>query len=251
MSNLAEKITLIAFPRLLFQFLQTYFRMEIEGLEHVPHKGKVLIIPNHSGCAGLDAVVLAQTLYQELKRIPRILTIWTIFTFLPALASPARKLGLKRASAKAGLDTLRKNNLVILFPEGVEGSFKPSSLRYQLQDFDYGFVRLALLSGSPIVPCIILGAEETNINLGRIQFSKNPKGFTLPIPFNLFPLPAKWKICFLPPIDLSQMTDCDTHDRQQLQAIADQVKSIMQRAIDLELSKRGYVFFEPSTNQAI
>jgi 1-acyl-sn-glycerol-3-phosphate acyltransferase len=250
MSKLVEKLTRLDFPKLLFQTLKTYFRIEVEGLEHIPKKGKALIIPNHSGCSGLDAVILGQTLYQEIKRIPRILTLWTLFSAFPPLASLGQKLGLKRATAKTGLETLRKNNLLILFPEGVEGSFKPSSQRYHLQHFDYGFVRLALLSDSPIIPCVILGAEETNINLGKIPFSKNPRGFILPIPFNLFPLPAKWKIRFLPAIDLSHLAIQDTHDKEQLQMQADSIKKTMQRAIESELSKRRYVFFDTSVSRA-
>ena len=102
---------------------------------------------------------------------------------------------------------------------------------------------MALLSKAPVVPCIIIGAEEANINLGKIRFEKYLKGLTIPIPFNLIPFPAKWKIQFLPPSDLTEFTAQDTNNKIKMQLAADQVRTSMQRVIDLELRKRNYVYF--------
>ena len=56
---------------------------------------------------------------------------------------------------------------------------------------------MAVATGAPIIPCVIIGAEESNINLGAVQLGKSLCGVTLPVPFNLLPFPAKWKIQFL------------------------------------------------------
>ena len=56
---------------------------------------------------------------------------------------------------------LRKGELVGVFPEGVKGVGKPFKHRYRLARFGRGgFVRLALRTGAPIVPCAVVGAEE-------------------------------------------------------------------------------------------
>jgi len=243
MRRFVDKLTFAAFPKALLEMIRTYFRIEVEGIEHLPRRGKTLIAPNHSGCAGLDAAMLGHILNRELHRVPKILTLWTLFNFVPTLGKAATKLGLQQASSKNGIELLKKNHLTVVFPEGEKGSFKPSCDRYRLQQFHTGFVRMALLSNAPLVPCIIIGAEEANINLGAIRFEKLLKGLTIPVPFNLIPFPAKWKIQFLPPSDLSRYTLEDVNNRTKMQEAADQIRETMQRVIDLELLKRNYVYF--------
>jgi 1-acyl-sn-glycerol-3-phosphate acyltransferase len=195
--SVATRLAYIGLPKALFEIIRKYFRVEVQGLEHIPTRGRALVIPNHSGCAGLDAVVLAGVINKDLHRIPRILTLWTIFHYLPpAFGGMAERMGLKPAYAKTGINLLKKNCLTVLFPEGVYGSFKPSSQRYHLQEFHPGFVRMAALTGAPIIPCVIIGAEESNINLGMIEFQKFVKGLALPMPLNLVPFPAKCKMRF-------------------------------------------------------
>jgi 1-acyl-sn-glycerol-3-phosphate acyltransferase len=190
--------------------------------------------------------MLAHILNREVKRIPRILTLWAIFELFPYLGRAAHKMGLEPASARQGLELLRKNCMTILFPEGVSGSFKPSSQRYQLQTFRTGFVRLAVLSGAPVIPTIVIGAEESNINFGMIHFGKLMKGLAVPVPFNMIPFPAKWKIIFLPPVDLSAFRQEDTSNKEVMQSAADHVRLVMQNAIDAELKKRNYIYFGKS-----
>ena len=58
---------------------------------------------------------------------------------------PAHKMGFLEATTSNGLNLLKKNNMLILFPEGEYGNFKPSQKRYRLQEFKRGFVRMAVL----------------------------------------------------------------------------------------------------------
>jgi 1-acyl-sn-glycerol-3-phosphate acyltransferase len=247
MKNFAEKLTYIGFPKVLFEMTRAYFRIEVGGLEHLPRRGKALVVPNHSGCTGVDAFVLANLIRQEVNRVPRVLALWSIMRGIPFLETAARKTGLKEASSRNGLELLRKNSLTVIFPEGEGGSFKPSSDRYKLQYFHTGFVRMAILSGAPVIPCIVIGAEESNINLAKIQFKRLLKGTVIPLPFNILPFPAKWKIQFLPPVDLSSFSKDDTNDKGTMQAAADNVKNLMQRVIDKELIERTYIYFGDRT----
>jgi 1-acyl-sn-glycerol-3-phosphate acyltransferase len=232
-----------AILRLLMQGLHKYFRIDVHGIENVPKRGRALIAPNHSGCSGLDAVMLGYLLHQKTPRVPRILTLWNEFKAFPFLAAPAQRMGLKPASTDNGVSLLRKNNLVVCFPEGEAGSFKPTSERYQLQEFKTGFVRMALVTGAPIVPCVIIGAEESNINLTTLRMPRKSRHSILPLPFNILPLPAKWDIRFLEPIDLSahrQFAD----DKEKLRELADLIQARIQAAIEAELARRPYVYLK-------
>lgn len=227
-------------PHFLMEIMRKYFRLEIEGLENIPKRGAAIIAPNHSGYSGFDALLLAHSLHREAKRIPRVLTHH--FWFLTkTTAIPAQKMGFTEATYENGVQELKKNNLVVIFPEGEKGNFKPTSEMYQLQEFRRGFVRMALATGAPIIPTLILGAEETHINLSQLKFTKYLRGIVLPLPLNVLPLPVKWKIKFLPPVYLPYKADA-VNDRHLVMEIASEMQEQMQDALAEEIQKRGNPF---------
>lgn len=237
-----DKDTLIfrVLPRFLLEILRKYFRMEISGVENIPRKGPVVIAPNHSGFSGFDAILLGHIIQQQAKRIPRVLTHH--FWFLTeTTAIPAQKMGFTEATYENGLNALKKGNSIVIFPEGEHGNFKPTSQRYQLQEFKRGFVRMALEAQCPIVPAIVLGAEETHINLKRLKFTKFLRGSVIPLPLNVLPLPAKWRIVFLEPIHLPYKPSA-VKDRELVHEIAQDIQEKMQVAIEAELHRRGNPF---------
>ena len=229
-------------PHFLMILAENYFRLQIEGAEHIPRRGPALIAPNHSGFSGIDALLLSHEVFKLSGRLPRLLT--HKFWFLTkATKIPAEKIGFIEANMANGLKQLKKNNLVIVFPEGEAGNFKPSNKRYHLQPFKSGFVRMALLRQCPIIPTLILGAEETHFNLANLKFSKFLPGVTLPLPFNILPLPAKWKIKFLPPIFLPYQPDA-VDDRELLDELLEELREQFQTAISEEVAQRGSVYFD-------
>lgn len=238
-----DRDTLIyrVFPHFAMEIMRKYFRLEAEGLEYVPKRGAGIIAPNHSGYSGFDALLLAHMINKEIRRIPRVMT--HSFWFLSkTTAIPAQKLGFTEATYENGIHSLKKNNLIILFPEGEQGNFKPTSKKYQLQEFKRGFVRMAIQSQSPIVPTLIIGAEETHINLSQLKFTKYLRGTVLPLPLNIIPLPVKWKIKFLPPIYLPYKTQ-HLEDSELMHEIAQDIQEQMQEVLNEELRKRGPSIF--------
>ncbi|GIL16984.1 MAG: hypothetical protein BroJett040_07350 [Oligoflexia bacterium] len=228
-------------PKLMMEILQKYFRLQVEGIENIPKRGAAIITPNHSGYSGFDALLLAHTINTKVNRIPRVLTHH--FWFLTkTTALPAQKMGFTEATFENGINALKKNNLILIFPEGEYGNFKPSAQMYQLQEFKRGFVRMALTTQSPIVPAIVIGAEETHINLSQLKFTKFLKGTVLPLPLNVIPLPVKWKIKFLPPIHLPYKPDA-VEDSELVHEIAQEIQEQMQEALTEEVMKRGSKFF--------
>lgn len=227
-----EQFLYKVFPYFFTELASRYFRVEVEGVENLPKRGRALICPNHSGVSGFDALVLHHEILKATKRYPRVLThkIW----FLNKMTSvPAQKLGFVEATLDNGVRHLNKNQLVVLFPEGEQGNFKPSSQAYQLQEFKRGFIRMALLANSPIIPTLVIGAEETHINLSNLSLSKYVRGLILPLPLNLIPLPSKWRIIFLKPIKLP-MAKSAVKNRALILETAEEIQEMMQSRLNQE-----------------
>ncbi len=238
-----DKLALYVLPRFIFEIIRKYFRLEVEGIEHIPNHGKAIVLPNHSGWTGLDAVMIGNEIYKKKHRVPRMLAhkAW----FLGDIKIVSEKMGLIEASTENTMKMLKKNNIVVIFPEGEYGNFKPTSERYHLQEFKRGFVRMALSTGAPIVPTLVIGAEESNINLASLKLTKYLRGAIIPIPLNVVPLPAKWKIKFLEPIRFDQYTPKDAENKDLVHKLASEIQDKMQKALDEELKNRKWIYFEP------
>jgi 1-acyl-sn-glycerol-3-phosphate acyltransferase len=228
-------------PYFLAEIMSQYFRIKIEGLEHIPKTGGAIITPNHSGFSGFDAFLLGHHIHKATKRAARILThkLWFIS---PSIAIPMRKFGFIEATKANGIRVLAKKQLVVLFPEGEQGNFKPSNKAYHLQEFKRGFVRMAISQQVPIIPTLILGAEETHINLARLKFTKYLKGTIIPVPLNVIPLPAKWHIIFMKPIYLPYKPD-KANDSELIKDICNDIREIMQKRLSQEVNKRKNLYF--------
>lgn len=227
-------------PKFFMELMHKYFRLEIEGLDHIPRKGGGIITPNHSGYTGMDAMLLSHEIRKNRNRTPRVLThhLW----FLTQTTSiPAKRLGFIEATTKNGLKYLNAGDLIVLFPEGEYGNFKPTSEAYVLQEFRRGFVRMALKTQSPIIPTLVIGAEEAHINLSQLKFSKYLRGLILPLPLNIIPLPSRWKIRFLEPIELPYKPD-KADDVDLVHEIASDIQERMQAELNREVLHRDSVF---------
>lgn len=241
-----DRLALYVFPKFLLEIIRKYFRLEVSGVANIPARGRAIILPNHSGWTGLDAVVIGNEIHKQRRRVPRILAhkAW----FLGDIRLISEKMGFREATVENGIKALGKNNVVVLFPEGEYGNFKPTGERYQLREFKRGFVRMALATNAPIIPTLVIGAEETNINLASLKLTKYLKGQIIPLPLNLMPLPAKWRIRFLEPIRFEGYTAADAANRALVAELAGQVQARMQAALDEEVGKRQWVYFRPISN---
>lgn len=237
----SEALLYRVMPLFLMEIMEKYFRLEIEGEENIIKRGRALYAPNHSGYSGFDAMMLLHEIQRLSGKTPKVLThhLWFL---TKTTAIPANKLGFVEATKENALAELKKNRQIILFPEGEYGNFKPSSRAYSLQEFKRGFVRIAIESNASIVPTIVIGAEETHINLRRLKLSKYIRGLVLPLPLNVIPLPAKWKIIFLPPIQLPYPPS-KVRDSELMHEIADDIRETMQERIQQELKNRKSIYF--------
>jgi 1-acyl-sn-glycerol-3-phosphate acyltransferase len=235
-----EDVAYKVLPKFLLEIFTKYLRVTTEGLEHVPKRGSVIFIANHSGFMGFDALMIGHQIYQETKRVPRIIAhkMWFL---RPEISVHAKRMGLIPATLNNGLKILKKRQGLILFPEGEEGNFKPTKYRYRLRRFRRGFVRLALETGAPIVPVVVIGAEETNITLSQIRWAKELLGIIIPVPLNVIPLPAKWHIKFLPPIPIEKNEE-KARDMEYVTKLSRQIRLQLQKELHSQLKKRHRIF---------
>lgn len=230
------------FFRWYAQALRDFNSLEVEGLEYVPRSGRVMLIPNHSGVLGWDAVILYNEIVREKRRIPRIMA-HAFWESSPFLAKMAKRFGAFGADFKQAVKFLKKNKLMILFPEAERGNFKPSVQMYQLTEFNPGFIALSLMTDTPIVPVVIMGAEENFVNLGTIDWFEEQIGVKIPLPLNLLPIPAKWKIRFLKPISLAKYGRKEVKNEKFLIEASQNIRLRIQAAIHKELVNRGVFKF--------
>lgn len=235
-----EEFAYKALPLFLLDLIQKYLRVGTQGTRYIPKKGPCIVVANHSGYMAFDALMLAHQIYLHTKRIPRIIAhkLWFL---RPEISVHAKKMGLVPATFENGLKLLERGQVLILFPEGEEGNFKSSRYRYRLRRFRRGFVRLALATGAPIIPVVVIGAEETHITLSQLRWAKELFGIIIPVPLNVIPLPAKWTIKFGQPIRLGRDLD-KVFDFPHATRISQDVRIQLQKEINVELKKRRTVY---------
>jgi 1-acyl-sn-glycerol-3-phosphate acyltransferase len=218
--------------------LRNYTRLKVDGLDNIP-PGPAILAANHTGWLGLDYALTALSVYDGLERLPRGMAHAAWFKNA-ATARFASRVGLFEVSKPAMAQQLRDGNLVMVFPEGEHGAFRPAS-DYKVLEFARGFVRVAMATGSPVVPVAILGGEEAN-PVGRTLTSYEDllalRG-GLPVPKNLWPKPVKWRIRFLPAIPFTDYSEADAEDSERVHALAEDVRTRIQREIRKLKVERG------------
>jgi 1-acyl-sn-glycerol-3-phosphate acyltransferase len=241
----------------MLDFLYTkYFRVETYGIGSVPTTGRCVLVANHSGTLPLDGVMLKTAVKREQGdgsgRDVRWLTEDFIY-HMPFLGGAMNRLGAVRACQENAERLLAKESLVAVFPEGVKGIGKLFSDRYRLQRFGRGgFIKLCLRTGTPIVPVAVMGAEETNPLLFKIEHLSKALGVpyvpvtpTFPLlgPLGLLPAPTKWRIQFGEPLDLSSYGPEAADDEILVGKLAERVRAAIQGMLDRVVGSRKSVFF--------
>ena len=185
-----------------------YFRVEAHGLENVPD-GPVMVVPNHSGQLPLDGMFIAIAFLYEADE-PRLLRsmIEKWLPTVPFVGSLLQRCGQVVGDPENCRRLLEHGQSIQVFPEGIRGSGKTYWKRYQLQRFGTGFMRLALETGTPIIPTAVVGCEEIYPSLVDVKPLARLLGMPyFPIwpqvalgPLALAPLPVQVDLHFGEPI---------------------------------------------------
>jgi 1-acyl-sn-glycerol-3-phosphate acyltransferase len=240
--------------RPLLEFLyRRYFRIETRGIEHIPDEGRCVVVANHSGTLPLDGAMLRTAIRLEhpSERELRWLAEDFIF-YLPFVGAFMNRIGAVRACQENAERLLDKEALVAVFPEGVKGIGKLYRDRYQLQRFGRGgFIRLCLRTGTPIVPCAVVGAEESSPMLHRVEYLSKAVGLpylpvtpTFPLlgPLGLLPAPTKWHIELGAPIRFEGYGPEAADDHVLVGRLAERVRASIQGMLDDRVRQRKSIW---------
>ena len=242
--------------RTAYEFLYHYwFRVDVEGIEHVPSTGGALLVANHAGALPPDAAMIAKAIKTEHPRPrPLHLTVEHFFKGYPGLSMLIAKIGgVPAHPANVHRLLYDEEQLVLVFPEGRKGTEKLYKDRYRLRRFARGgFVESAMRARAPIVPVAVVGAEEAMPVFGHLGFARKLTGLiyfpvtpTFPV-LGLFGglayLPAKFRIRFLEPIATDQWGDEPWHDKGLVQTVADEVRARIQEELYEMIAARRSVW---------
>jgi 1-acyl-sn-glycerol-3-phosphate acyltransferase len=220
------------FFSILAWFYKSYFRVTVEGIEHVPKRGRAMLVGNHSGGVALDgAMVLASMLLEmEPPRLAQAM-VEKFLNLVPFLAEWNSRCGQLTGLPEHAERILRDGRLLLVFPEGARGTAKLYWERHSLVDFGSGFVRLALATQTPIVPFAFLGGGEaipTVMNLYKI--GKLLGAPYIPVTPWLFPVPRRvpLRILYGEPISLTgSASDEDSVIEAHVEAVKQRVAALI------------------------
>jgi 1-acyl-sn-glycerol-3-phosphate acyltransferase len=188
---------------LLSPFFYVVWRIKVEGRDHVPATGPVILAPNH--VTFLDSMFLPLVLRRRVTFVAKAeyFDSWkTAWFFRSCGQIPMRREGgtaSERALA-AARDVLQAGKVLGIYPEGTRS---PDGRLYRGHT---GVARLALASGVPIVPVGLVGTSE-------IQ----PPGSNRPRPFK------RVTVRFGVPLDLSRFDGDASGDPLTLRAATDEL----------------------------
>jgi 1-acyl-sn-glycerol-3-phosphate acyltransferase len=220
-----------------------WFRVQSEGHEHLPRRGGAILVANHGGLLPFDGVmaVLDAFLHTDPPRMLR-----------PLVARFVRELPLVRdfyAGTGPVIGTrdnfrklLERRELVLVFPEGLEGIRKTVPDRYRLQHFHCGFVEEAIRLRVPVIPVAIVGPDDQApilYNLETIarwlRLPAFPITPTFPWlgPLGLLPYPVRYRIVYGEPLALHQQAPREAaDDPERMQEMAARVRLTVQHLVD-------------------
>ncbi len=242
----------VVLPVLRF-FYDTWFRVEVTGIENIPDTGAGLIVANHAGTLPFDGPMLSVAVHDHHPRHRDLRLLVADLAFdMPVMGPIARKAGHTMACTVDANRLLSGGELAAVFPEGYKGLGKRFNDRYKLQRFGRGgFVAAALRNKAPIIPCSIVGSEEIYPMLADVKLLARVLGvpyfpitplFPLAGPLGLVPLPSKWHIAFGAPIETAGYDESAADDPMVTFELTDQVRETIQQTLFGLLSQRRNAF---------
>ena len=248
-----DDVVLARAKRLFDALMDRWWRVETEGLDAARPPSPSLLVANASGLLPWDGIMIAHAVSRAHPQAPRprfLVADWLVTQpfVQPALA----RIGGVRACRENAERLLRSGRTLVSFPEGVKGSAKVFRERYRLRRFGRGgAVRVALVTGRPLVPVAVIGAEETHPVLFRVTSLARLVGLPfLPVtptfpwlgPLGLLPLPSRWRIHFGPPMDLGGLGPRAADDEILVDRLTEELRGRIQRMLNDGLRARTSVF---------
>jgi 1-acyl-sn-glycerol-3-phosphate acyltransferase len=204
---------------ILGPWLKLIFRPKVEGREYVPDEGCAIIASNHLSFS--DSIFMPLMVKRKVTFVAKAeyftgkgIKGFLVRTFFVGTGTiPVDRSGGRAAQAaiETGLRILREGKLFGIYPEGTRS---PDGKLYRGKT---GVARLALESGAPVIPVVMLNSDEIQ-PLGKV-----------------LPKIKRVRIRFGPPLDFSRYSGM-VGDRFIERAVTDEIMYEL-----MELSGREYV----------
>ena len=244
----------------LMELMGRYFDAEVQGLEHLPARGPVLLVGNHSGgvlTPDTSAVFAAWYRHFGLER-PLIGLAFSAAFGIPGFRTLMRKIGEVPASRANASQALEAGHGVLVYPGGDHEVFRPWTERNRI-DFGgrTGFIEMALRQRVPVVPVVSHGGHDATLILTRGEWISRWFGMerirtrafpiALQLPWGLssaalpgIPLPAKITIRMLPPMRWSSYPKRAADDPKVVRRCYREITGLMQATLTALAAERPY-----------
>ena len=144
--------------RLLYRY---YFDVKSHGHEHVPPRGRAMLVGNHTGGVAVDGAMVLASMFLEMDP-PRLAQGMAekFINRVPFMSVWANRTGQLTGLPEHATRLLEDDRLLMVFPEGARGTAKLFRDRHSLVQFGTGFMRLALATRTPIIPFAFVGGGD-------------------------------------------------------------------------------------------
>jgi 1-acyl-sn-glycerol-3-phosphate acyltransferase len=237
---------LFTFLRLLYKH---YFTVGVEGIHHVPARGRAMLVGNHSGGIAIDGAMVITSCFFELE--PPRLAQGMAEKFMakePFMGLWATRAGQLTGLVETAEHLLADERLLMIFPEGARGTAKLYPERNTLVHFGSGFMRLAMKMKTPIIPFGFVGGGEAiptianSYALGRLIGAPyvpiTPWGLALPVP-------ARLELTYSEPMTFE---GSGTEEDEIIEGYVEKVKQRIAGLIEIGRTRRRKALAWPGTS---
>jgi 1-acyl-sn-glycerol-3-phosphate acyltransferase len=238
----SPKVVRRAFP-FAYALYRTYFRVRSEGHEHIPTRGPAVLATNHGGLLPFDGAmaIVDVALHTDPPRLARsIVDRWA--GTLPWVNVFFARVGQVIGTRENFASLLSEGQIVLVFPEGMDGIRKTVTQRHRVQPFHVGFVEQALRCRTPIVPMAIIGSDDQAPILYDIKPLARLLGLPVaPItptfpwlgPMGLLPYPVSYRIVYGEPLHFEERFGPEgAEDARLVRHLANRVRRVVQELMD-------------------
>ncbi|MDE3156930.1 MAG: acyltransferase family protein [Acidobacteriota bacterium] len=217
------------------RLLSRYHRLRIEG--DVPRGACIYVAHHGAGYFTMDLVLAVYHLswhpwYRSRRPFQPLRIVASqghaLERAIPGLAALKRSVGVIDTSEGSCLAALERGDQLLITPGGSREA-SPRARDYQLRWNDrYGFVRLALKTGVPIVPLAVVGgfAAYPGLAAGRLSL------------WSPVPLPARLDVAIGRPFDVTAQPD-QARNPAIVQPLQQEIRAATQALYDGLLARRG------------
>lgn len=147
-----------------------WFDPEVDGFEHLPATGPMLIVGNHSGGVFMPDfwAFLREWVRHRGSEEPLHSLGFDLIFSLPGTGQFSRRIGCVPASQANADELLERGGAVLVYPGGDEDDYRPWTDRHRIDLRHHeGFVRLALRRQVPVIPLVSHGSHDSLIVVFR------------------------------------------------------------------------------------